>query len=187
MMKICLAVLTQYRRVTDRQTDILSLHSSRLSGASRGKNRLSSGAQSLAMITSSPSWRDRHTSSEWNKLRLSYTKSCILRLCRAFNWPSSDRHTITTVSHKPPSPTAFVSNDSIYWFLTFWLIQLLFLSLQFTSFNRRTVAFRTTQMPIVPVTWTSTGTWPMLPIPWTSEIQRHCVPGLAGWQNTSSW
>jgi len=41
-LRICITVYTQYRRVTDgqtdRQTDILRLHSPRYAYASRGKN-----------------------------------------------------------------------------------------------------------------------------------------------------
>ena len=37
-LRICLAVSTEYRRVTEGQTDILRRHSKRYAIASRGKN-----------------------------------------------------------------------------------------------------------------------------------------------------
>jgi len=37
-LRICITVYTQYRRVTDGQTDIFPGHSSRYAYASRGKN-----------------------------------------------------------------------------------------------------------------------------------------------------
>jgi len=38
-LKICITVLTEYRGVVDRRTDILPLHSPRYAYASRDKNR----------------------------------------------------------------------------------------------------------------------------------------------------